>query len=239
MRVCVISDNHAVCKKFMEIVSRKEFAEYSFDFYCSELNKNWNGENLFEIKTIELKKEEFCFFEKYELFISLHSKQVFPIELVKNYRCINIHPGYNPYNRGWYPQVFSIINKKPVGVTIHEMDEELDHGSIIFQELVEIREEDTSFDVYSKIIEKEIQMLSKYLKRILERDYTAFQMMEEGNLNTKKDFAELCKIDLQKKATYKEVIDVLRATTFQGCRNAYFYNENGEKIFISVRLEKE
>ena len=48
----------------------------------------------------------------YKVGISAHCKQIFPAKLVENVRCYNIHPGYNPYNRGWFPQVFSIINKK-------------------------------------------------------------------------------------------------------------------------------
>ncbi len=81
-----------------------------------------------------LKECDNSFFDKYILFISLHCKQIFPQRLTDNYRCINIHPGYNPYNRGWFPQVFSILNKNTAGVTIHEIDQELDHGPIIYQE---------------------------------------------------------------------------------------------------------
>ena len=51
---------------------------------------------------------------------------MFPVDMVRNYRCINVHPGLNPYNRGWFPQTFSLVNHFPVGVTIHEMDAHLD-----------------------------------------------------------------------------------------------------------------
>ena len=72
------------------------------------------------------------------LIISLHCKQLFPKGLISTVKCINVHPGLNPHNRGWYPQVFSIINKRPLGATIHEIDEELDHGDVIAQKEVPV-----------------------------------------------------------------------------------------------------
>ena len=55
------------------------------------------------------------------------------------------------------------MNKKPVGVTIHEMDVQIDHGPVIVRELVEIADSDTSYDVYQKILKKECELLEKYL----------------------------------------------------------------------------
>lgn len=69
----------------------------------------------------------------YDLVFSLHCKQIFPKKLVDEVTCINFHPGFNPFNRGWYPQSFSIINGMPAGATIHKMDENVDSGEIIAQ----------------------------------------------------------------------------------------------------------
>jgi methionyl-tRNA formyltransferase len=179
------------------------------------------------------------FFRQYEVFLSLHCKQLFPEKLVRNHRCVNIHPGFNPYNRGWFPQVFSIINKKPVGVTIHEMDEELDHGSILYQEKIDIKLYDTSWSVYHRIQQKEVELLEKYLLDIIEKRYNKKAMLSEGNINYKSDFEKICRIDLSKQATYGEVIDLLRATTFDGYDNAYFMDDDGNKIYVNINLKKE
>src|SRR5690349_163732 len=66
-----------------------------------------------------------------DVVISLHSKQIFPPGLVSGARCVNVHPGLNPFNRGWTPHVFSLVNGLPAGATIHEIDAEIDHGAII------------------------------------------------------------------------------------------------------------
>jgi len=185
---------------------------------------------------MNLKKMDEQFFSKYDLFISLHSKQIFPKQLVENHTCINIHPGYNPYNRGWYPHVFSMINKLPAGITIHMMDSELDHGSILFQRKIDIDEFDTSQDVYNKLQKLEIAMLEEYLPVILHGEYTEHRMCDEGNINYKEDFYNLCKMDLNKKASYGEVIDFLRAMTFNGFNNAYFIDKDGNKVYVSINL---
>ena len=50
--------------------------------------------------------------------------------------CINVHPAYQPYNRGAYTNVWSIVEKTPAGVTVHYIDEGVDTGDIIPQLLI-------------------------------------------------------------------------------------------------------
>lgn len=146
-------------------------------------------------------------------------------------RCVNIHPGLNPYNRGWYPQVFSIINKLPIGVTIHEMDEFVDHGPIIIQKEIKIEDYETSFDVYKKLLETSIELIKENLMNIIYGNYRVSFPNIEGNLNLRKDFVNLLEIDMAKIATYREVIDFLRAMTFKGHNNAFFMIKMEEKCF--------
>lgn len=233
MKVCVITDNELIYNSFLEIIKSDNYKNYEFDFYCSPGNQIFAGKG---IPIIDLKRQDDAFFSLYSLFLSLHATQIFPAQMVENNLCINVHPGYNPYNRGWYPQVFGILNKEPVGVTIHRMDSQLDHGPILFQEKVPIYPTDTSYDVYLRIQELEATMLKKHLPAILRGDYIEQVMCEEGSIHYKKDFEALCKIDLNKKATYGEVIDHLRAMTFKGYRNAFFITETGEKVYIEVKL---
>jgi methionyl-tRNA formyltransferase len=41
--------------------------------------------------------------ESYHLILSFNCKQIFPADLVSSVTCKNVHPGFNPYNRGWFP----------------------------------------------------------------------------------------------------------------------------------------
>jgi len=174
------------------------------------------------------------------LVLSLHCKQLFPAEMVKSIRCINVHPGYNPHNRGWFPQVFSILNNKKAGASIHEIDEQLDHGAIICQQEVQIEKWDTSLTAYLKIQDVEVQLLRENLTAILEGNYKTHVPIEEGNINLKKDFDSLCKIDLEKHVTMSKAIDYLRALTHGNYKNGYFIDENtGKKIYVTISLTPE
>ncbi len=239
MRVCVITDHAFLYRNFLEIVKEDAYRDCEFDFFCSVGNRAFSeacGGGA--VKPLRLKEENGEFFGRYDLFLSLHCRQMFPGELVKGRRCINIHPGFNPYNRGWYPHVFSIWNGLPAGVTIHEMDSELDHGPVIFQERVEIGEADTSGDVYKKIQELELRMLREHLPALLQGDYS-IRRTEEGNRNGREDFTALCRLDLNQRGTFGEFLRILRATTFEGYDNAFFYAQDGGKIYAEIRLREE
>ena len=105
MKICVITDNLFLYNEFKRIICSYD-KSYKFDFFYSEINKRYteNQKDNMHFKPINLKKQTEEFFDSYDLFLSLHCKQLFPDELVLNHRCINIHPGLNPYNRGWFPQ---------------------------------------------------------------------------------------------------------------------------------------
>jgi methionyl-tRNA formyltransferase len=155
-------------------------------------------------------------------------------------KCINIHPGFNPINRGWYPQVFSIINKLPVGATIHEIDEKLDHGNIIAREFVNKESYDTSESLYNKIVDKEIELLELNIENIISGNFKVTVPEEEGNLNLKKDFNKLLELDLEEQISVGDLINRLRALTHGDFNNAYFIDPStGKKIFIRINLKPE
>lgn len=240
MKVMILTDNEFIYNNFRELVRNKEYGDINFDYFFSESNKAFKKKYVgSDFKPINLKHKVNEVANNYHLIISLHCKQLFPEELVKVVRCINVHPGFNPYNRGWFPQVFSIINKFPAGVTIHEIDEQLDHGMIIVQKEIDILNWETSYDVYKKIQDAEIQLLKMHLRDILDNNYQAKIPLHEGNINLKKDFNALCEIDLNKTVTFRQAIDYLRAMSFEGYKNAYFYDESGKKVFVEINLEVE
>ena len=240
MNVCVITDNLYIFEHFQGLAAKKPLGA-SFDFFYAPWNKDFKarfGENG-AIRPLRLKEQDERFFGQYDLFISLHCKQLFPDALVNNHLCINVHPGYNPYNRGWFPQVFGIMNHLPIGVTIHKMDTELDHGPILWQKRLELRGDDTSKEIYERILATEMELMEEHLEDLLTGNYTLTPMAEEGNLNTKQDFDALREIQMDKSATYGEVIDFLRAMTHAPYNNAYYLDKDGKKVFVRIELEKE
>lgn len=243
-QILVISDNLKLCVTFKEIMYRKFNNSINTTFSISPFSNHQIFLDRLETKVLiyDLKKdgdiEEIIV--KYDLVISIHCKQLFPPNLVKGVKCINVHPGYNPINRGWYPQVFSIIYDLPIGATIHEIDEELDNGNIITREFVAKNIMDTSTDLYERIICKEIELLENNIESIINGNYSLTTPEKEGYLFLKKDFNNLCKIDLTEKVTMLEAINRLRALTHDDFNNAYFIDEDsGNKIYVKINLSSE
>ena len=237
--ILIISDNFFLINGFCSLA--KKYEGLHVDYNCSAVNTSLRNNTSLPVKltAITLKQDWPQVIAKYDLVISLHCKQLFPAEMVKAVKCINVHPGYNPYNRGWFPQVFSILNGLPFGATIHEIDEQLDHGAIIAQKKVTGELWETSIDVYNKIVQAEIELLDEFLPAILNNTYQTITPEVEGNVNLKKDFNALCQLDLNEELTMGKAIDRLRALTHGEYKNAWFsHPETGEKIYVSLNLEK-
>ncbi len=231
----IFTDNVYMYNNFIKIIEKKNLKKlHDFEYACSSSNILFK--KIDNVRELNIKDQTNNLINKFDLIISCHSKQIFPPLLVNNVRCINIHPGLNPYNRGWYPQVFSIINKMPLGATIHEMDEEVDHGAIIVQKEVELYNWDTSLTAYNRVLEAELDLLYKSIESIIDETYEAVPMEYEGNYNSKQDFNKLCKLNLKEKMTVEELIDRLRALTHGTYSNAYFIDSEDRKIYLSLEL---
>lgn len=75
-------------------------------------------------------------------------------------KVINLHISYLPYNKGADPNFWSFLEDTAKGVTIHTVDEGLDTGEIVIQDLVELFDTDTLRTTY-EILQNSIQKLFK------------------------------------------------------------------------------
>lgn len=242
--ILIISDNIYLCKEFEKIVAENNFQNINWSFSISPFSNFKTFSTVLKNKVsqidLRIEKEVQIICENYNLVISLHCKQIFPPNLVGKLKCINVHPGYNPINRGWFPQVFSIINDTKIGATIHEIDNNLDHGDIIAREFVQKDSWDTSESLYEKILKTELELIRKNIKNIIENNYKIIKPENEGYLFLKEDFNNLCNIDLEKVQTIGETLNLFRALTHGDFKNAYFIDKlTNKKIFISIKLNNE
>ncbi len=93
---------------------------------------------------------------------------------VKKYRnrIINIHPALLPSFAGLYGEnVHKAVLEygcKVSGCTVHFVDENIDHGPIIVQKCVEVRDTDTPETLAARVLEKEHEALVEAVKLISE-----------------------------------------------------------------------
>ena len=73
--------------------------------------------------------------EKFDLIISFGFKKIIKSDILRKIKrpILNLHMSYLPFNRGAHPNFWSFHDDTKKGVTIHEIDENLDTSSIIFQ----------------------------------------------------------------------------------------------------------
>lgn len=241
--VLFISDNEYMCKQIENIIFQYKSETNKFSFAISPFSDHQSFTNSLseDLHVCDLRNSNDIDFiiNNYDLVISVHCKQLFPKKLINHVKCINIHPGYNPSNRGWYPQVFSILNDDIIGATIHEIDEEIDHGPIIARETVIKDSIDTSGSLYDKILQKEIELFEKHFSSILDNSYAVEYPENEGKLYLKKDFNDLCKLDLNEISSLKNFIQKMKALTHKDFKNAFFIDEDtNEKVYVSINIRK-
>jgi phosphoribosylglycinamide formyltransferase-1 len=85
---------------------------------------------------------------------------------------INIHPSLLPSFRGLAAQEQAFeYGVKFTGCTVHFVDEELDHGAIIAQKIVEVKDDDTSETLSHRILEQEHQLYIEAIAKITGNNY--------------------------------------------------------------------
>lgn len=87
-------------------------------------------------------------------------------------RIVNIHPSLLPAFPGLDAQKQAIeYGVKLSGCTVHFVDDELDHGAIILQKAVEVKDGDTAETLSARILEHEHALYVEALRRIAGGNY--------------------------------------------------------------------
>jgi methionyl-tRNA formyltransferase len=155
---------------------------------------------------------------------------------------INLHYSLLPKYRGVYPVNNAIIcGEKETGITFHWIDENIDSGTIIIQKDISIEYSDTAYSLLKKLNKLALEafkIIWKYDVMLYASDKTK---IEYGiDMYYSKDFFVKCnEIDLDRNYKALELINLMRGKTFLDSKNLFFRDEYGNKIFISLNLEKE
>lgn len=87
-------------------------------------------------------------------------------------RLLNIHPSLLPAFPGLDSQRQALEHGvKVTGCTVHLVDEELDHGPIVMQCAVEVRQDDSVESLSARILEQEHRVYPQAIARVLSGDF--------------------------------------------------------------------
>lgn len=111
--------------------------------------------------------EDWCREQRIDLTVSYTYCFVLPqkIILALGNNVVNLHNSYLPWNRGKDPNLWSIVDGTPRGVTLHYISSGLDKGDIIAQRLVPLFPGDTlktSYYTLDRIAQEQFQEAFKW-----------------------------------------------------------------------------
>jgi methionyl-tRNA formyltransferase len=119
------------------------------------------------------------------------------------------------------------------------MDAGIDTGDIIAQKEVPIEPFDTGKSLYRKLEQACVELFQETWPKIRSRRAPRIpQKIEAGTHHVTKDVEGIDAIDLDKMYRAKDLIDVIRARTFDPYPGAYFTHE-GRRIYLRLELLEE
>ena len=149
-----------------------------------------------------LKKKNFVYFHGqknlskklvsiYDIVISFGYKKIIKKNILQSLSRppINLHISYLPYNKGAHPNFWSFIENTPKGVSIHEIDEKIDNGKIIFRKKIAFKDnKKLTFKKAYLILFTELEKLFiKNSYTIINKRYRSFRPKIYGTFHNKKD----------------------------------------------------
>ena len=152
MRIGYFADGPWAHKAFEKIIADDsveiQFITVRYDKRDAELIRRAKENHIPVELSSNINSEEFIGRMKLydpELFVSMSFNQIFKTEMINlpQYKTINCHAGKLPFYRGRNILNWALINdEKEFGITVHYLDEGIDTGDIILQEVYPITDED-------------------------------------------------------------------------------------------------
>lgn len=153
--------------------------------------------------------------------------------------CLNLHPAYLPYNRGANPNVWSIIEDTPAGVTLHYMDSGVDTGDIVARREVKTDFSDTGKDLHHRLEDAQVELFKNIWSKVAAGDLSLTKQEENaGTYHKTDDFESICELDGDEEIRIKDLLDRLRALTFPPYDNARI-DVDGETYYIDIDIRQE
>jgi methionyl-tRNA formyltransferase len=171
-------------------------------------------------------------------FSEILSEDVFQIP---RHGVANLHSAYLPYNRGHWPEVWSILRGTPAGITLHYIGRGIDTGDIIDQVRVAVAPEDTADSLAKRIELAGIDLVLRRWDALVRGEVTASPQAQRFPINLHQHLEQISEIDLDRAYTGRQLIDLLRALTIPRLLAGAFFvdRETGDRIHLQISLRRE
>jgi len=110
-----------------------------------------------------------------DLIINIRTRNIYKKEIlsIPDIGCVNVHHGILPENRGTMCDLWAWYEGRPVGFSVHWMNEKIDDGNIIEVREVDVRGVDRYIDIPMKSSLVEAQAVKDCLEKIIKEGKNA------------------------------------------------------------------
>lgn len=186
--------NDAVCKSLAPLVTSG--MAFSFRTKTTLLLGYGNTETrIFEILAdrqaeVSHSADPITNLSDYDLVVSFGYRHKLSADVLRTAKrpVINLHTSFLPFNRGAHPNFWAHYDGTKSGVTIHEMDDGLDTGPIIFQKVVEFASSERTFSqTYNRLLLEMENLFEENVEAVLSGSYRTFPQVGEGSYHRSRD----------------------------------------------------
>ena len=150
---------------------------------------------------------------------------------------LNLHPSFLPNGRGKNPNFWAIVSGEQFGVTIHWVDKKIDNGPVFAQKMIDVYWFDNGKTLYEKSLQELFLLFTETYATISKLEFsqvTKNSCLVNGSFHNEINMTEASQIVLDQKYVARDLLNLLRARTFEGKPGCTF-SENGQRY--SVRIE--
>jgi len=173
--------------------------------------------------------------------LSVHYPHLFCAEILRipKVGTLNLHPAYLPFNRGWHTPSWAILEKTPMGATLHWVDEGVDTGDIALQRQVAVMPEDTADSLYKRTLQQELELLREAVPLLRTRKLPRKPQNGPGTAHKQRDLEAVRMLDLSAEERVGTIIDRIRALTTSARGEAAFFVVDGRRYIVRVEISED
>jgi len=109
---------------------------------------------------------------KIDVIINVRTRCIYKKEILKapRFGCVNIHHGILPIFRGTFSDLYALYENRPAGISIHQMNEKIDNGKIIYTKQISHNNEKDYMRYLSRTGKEEASLVKQLLDYMKKND---------------------------------------------------------------------
>jgi methionyl-tRNA formyltransferase len=163
-----------------------------------------------------------------------------PEQVIRHFggNLFNLHPSLLPYGRGADPIAWSIIEDNPVGVSLHQIDREIDSGEVISQIEIPYSFDNTSGDLYETAMQQLLKLFVQFYSSP-HQFIPKHVAHKAGTFHRTSELNEIRATLLQGDPNLERNLRVIQALSFNNGSGARVKLRNGETWRVKINATRE